>query len=290
MSIPFEELVGALNARQQGDGWMACCPAHDDLHPSLSIKADPRRGALLYCFAGCSFGDIVKQLEMWRLWPVEPDEEGADHDPEHESEADLDRKRQASEAAFRIGEAARDARGTRVERYLRARGIILPLPETIRYERSLWHDPTGTWWPAMVASIWTPGWHAIHRTWLHHIHARKAPVEPPKMSLGPVRGGAIQLAPAGATLIVGEGIETVLSVMQKKNLPGWSAVSAGNMCHIDLPEIVRKVILAVDGDATGRRSAALAAHRWKRLGLRVRWLEAPEGKDWNDVILQESKR
>lgn len=36
-----------------GAGWVACCPAHDDRSPSLSIREQNGR-ILLYCFAGCS--------------------------------------------------------------------------------------------------------------------------------------------------------------------------------------------------------------------------------------------
>jgi hypothetical protein len=35
-----------------GPRWMACCPAHDDRHPSLSINLEHDR-ILIHCFAGC---------------------------------------------------------------------------------------------------------------------------------------------------------------------------------------------------------------------------------------------
>ena len=39
--------------------WMACCPAHDDNTPSLSIKETEGGDLLLHCFAGCSAADVV---------------------------------------------------------------------------------------------------------------------------------------------------------------------------------------------------------------------------------------
>jgi len=39
------------------DRWLACCPAHSDNNPSLSIK-DTGDRLLLHCFSGCTFRDI----------------------------------------------------------------------------------------------------------------------------------------------------------------------------------------------------------------------------------------
>lgn len=45
------------NVRRVGDGYTALCPAHDDLHNSLSLK--PVDGeTLVHCFVGCSYGEI----------------------------------------------------------------------------------------------------------------------------------------------------------------------------------------------------------------------------------------
>jgi 5S rRNA maturation endonuclease (ribonuclease M5) len=45
-------------------GYMAMCPAHNDTHRSLSIKADVDNKAVLYCHAGCKFEDILKALGL----------------------------------------------------------------------------------------------------------------------------------------------------------------------------------------------------------------------------------
>ena len=41
--------------------WQACCPAHEDAHPSLSI-ADGEQGVVLHCHAGCEPAAIVAAL------------------------------------------------------------------------------------------------------------------------------------------------------------------------------------------------------------------------------------
>jgi hypothetical protein len=42
-----ESIAKALGGRRAGGTWMACCPAHDDREPSLSIDAiDAAEGVL----------------------------------------------------------------------------------------------------------------------------------------------------------------------------------------------------------------------------------------------------
>ena len=48
--------------RKNGDGWMACCPAHEDKSPSLSIGEGYDGRVLLNCFAGCEYDSILNAL------------------------------------------------------------------------------------------------------------------------------------------------------------------------------------------------------------------------------------
>lgn len=50
--------------RKSISGWMACCPAHQDRHPSLSIALGKEDSVLLRCHAGCSFHAIVEALGL----------------------------------------------------------------------------------------------------------------------------------------------------------------------------------------------------------------------------------
>ena len=49
-------------ARRSGSGWVACCPAHDDGSPSLSIN-DGEKGPVFKCHAGCSQDAVVAAIE-----------------------------------------------------------------------------------------------------------------------------------------------------------------------------------------------------------------------------------
>jgi DNA primase len=45
------------------------------------------------------------------------------------------------------------------------------------------------------------------------------------------------------------------------------------------------VIVLADGDLAGEAAAEAAALRWKRQGRRVRIARAPQGMDFNDLLL-----
>src|SRR5687768_18117177 len=44
--------------------WLACCPAHEDRNPSMSVRLTEEGKTLLYCFAGCSSLDILGAVGM----------------------------------------------------------------------------------------------------------------------------------------------------------------------------------------------------------------------------------
>lgn len=75
-AAPADRLLSRLEAvRTTGPGrWTACCPAHDDQHPSLSVRETEDGAVLVKCFAGCGAADIVSAvgLELRELFPARP--------------------------------------------------------------------------------------------------------------------------------------------------------------------------------------------------------------------------
>ena len=58
-----DEILPLLNkAKRTASGWVACCPAHEDRNPSLSVSQGQDGRILLKCWAGCSIGDICDSL------------------------------------------------------------------------------------------------------------------------------------------------------------------------------------------------------------------------------------
>lgn len=58
------DLAARLDAKRNGDGWQAKCPAHEDTTPSLSISEGMDGRVLLHCHAGCAVDEIVAALAM----------------------------------------------------------------------------------------------------------------------------------------------------------------------------------------------------------------------------------
>jgi hypothetical protein len=289
-----EGLARALGGRKAGAAWMARCPVHDDREPSPSI-ADARDGKVLVrCHAGCDQRDVIAALRARGIWDTDERRPARflgkpNRVPTSETDDDAIRR---TEAALAIWHNSQSAEGTPVETYLRSRGLVLPIPPSIRFHAGLRH-PSGAVWPAMVALV-THGAHGkplgVHRTFLARDGYGKAPVEAAKMMLGPCRGGAVRLGPAGDLLMVGEGIETCLAAMQASGHPAWAALSTSGLRSFDLPHAVRDVIVLADGDDPGEAAAQDCAWRWKREGRRVRIARPPQGMDFNDLLLRHAPR
>ena len=57
------------------------------------------------------------------------------------------------------------------------------------------------------------------------------------------------------------------------------------MRSLTLPPHPRKLIVATDGEAAGRDAGNVLANRAHTLGWDVSLLTAPDGQDWNDVLM-----
>jgi hypothetical protein len=124
---------------------------------------------------------------------------------------------------------------------------------------------------------------AVHRTFLRQDGRGKADLDPDKMTLGPCKGGAVQLAPVGPILAVAEGIETALSFMEGTGTPTWAALSAGGIRNLILPKMVREIVIAADPDPVGLIAARVAARRWLHENRRVAIARPPLRHDFNDL-------
>lgn len=65
-------LANCKKARATGRGtWVACCPAHEDKNPSMTVRELADGMVLIHCFAGCSVESILGAcgLEFDDLFP-----------------------------------------------------------------------------------------------------------------------------------------------------------------------------------------------------------------------------
>lgn len=72
-ATPAATLLPRLDAvHETGPGrWLARCPAHDDRHPSLTLRELDDGTLLLRCWAGCSAAEVVAAvgLQLVDLFP-----------------------------------------------------------------------------------------------------------------------------------------------------------------------------------------------------------------------------
>ena len=195
------------------------------------------------------------------------------------------------QSARRLFAGSVSAKGTLVETYLRHRGITqLPGADTLRFHPRCYYrgrgspDPESR--PAMIAAVTdlsgaTTG---AHRTWLADDGSQKAPVDPPRRAMGHLLGNAVRFGVAQDVLIAGEGIETMLSLVEGiPTLPMLAALSAGHLGAIQFPPTLRRLYVALDRDPAGQGAA-------KRLRTRATEAEIetivllPRLADFNDDL------
>lgn len=282
-----DTIAKALGGHRTGATWMARCPAHDDSSPSLAISTGRHGNVLVRCHAGCDQRDVIAALSDRGLWNATGRVSGVGLKHRQRIAEEFDAEAvQRSAAALAIWQASHAAEGTPVATYLRSRGFALPASPALCFQDGLKH-PSGGVWPVMVALVThgaTGSPIAIHRTFLARDGNGKAPVDPPKMMLGPCRGGVVRLGEPADVLMVGEGIETCLAAMQASGRPAWAALSTSGLRSLDLPRDVGDVIVLADGDEPGEAAAQDCARRWQREGRRVRIARPPQGMDFNDLL------
>ncbi len=209
----------------------------------------------------------------------------------------------ATEAARRLWRRCRAIDGTHAEAYLHARGLARCRFPALRYHPALLYRDGGgvRRLPALVAAVTSgagelpgPGERpdpnavcGVLRTWLDHQRPAKASVSRPRKALGRVHGHAVRFGdPAdGASLLVGEGIETVLSlVTASPEITAAAALSAGSLGAFAPPPGVARIVIARDNDAEGERAALRLARRCARAGVAATVI-SPKGEDFNDDLL-----
>lgn len=282
-------IVLALGGKWYGRYGLCLCPAHGDRkNPSLSLSDGADGRLLAKCFVGCSFPDIAAALRGLGLIEgggafVAPNL--SDHYA-REAKESADAAKRASQAE-RLWQETQPLEGSPAEAYLRGRGIVGPLPASLRFHPACWHQ-TAQRFPAMVARLEGVDGFAVHRTYLKPDGSGKADVAPPKAMLGAVAGGAVTLTEGQGALAVGEGIETALSLscgLLSAPAAIWAALSAAGLAALRLPPAPSRLTIASDGDKAGREAANALAARADALGWAVTILPAPEGADWNDVLM-----
>ena len=197
----------------------------------------------------------------------------------------------AAEAARRLWRRCRAIDGTHAERYLHARGLARCRFAALRFYSELRYREGSTVrrLPALVAAVTGDDGAVtgVQRTWLDARSPARAGVATPRKALGRVYGLAVRFGrPAdGASLLVGEGIETVLSVVTAMpDITAAAALSAGSLGAFAPPPGVARLVIARDNDIEGEQAAMRLARRCARAGVPA-CVVVPEGGDFNDDLV-----
>jgi hypothetical protein len=280
-------------------GDKVCCPFHEDLEPSCAIYPDH-----FHCFGCGERGDRIDWLT--RVEGMTPTEaiayiqewpSAGARSPQNGNGNDAER------LAFikKLWTSAQPLVSSIAERYLdETRQIdVCKLPQdvhrTLRFHPSCVFGP-GTHLPCLIALMRDPLTDApvgIQRIALEQRNGRIEKVD--RRMLG--HTGVVKLWPVGASLVVGEGLETVLAAATRiphdgaPLTPAWAALSSTQLQKFPLVPGVERLIILVDNDANneGQTAAAIAAQRWQLAGRTVLRL-TPErpNSDFNDLVLESA--
>ena len=193
--------------------------------------------------------------------------------------------------------------------YLRNRGISISFSnfgDEVRYHPGIhyWHkkksDKEAIYYgkfPALLSVIRNPQGKPcnLHQTFITE-QGTKAPVPEVKkvrarIESQPISGGGLQLCPPTSIIGVGEGLETVASVIQAIGLPMWGLLNA-SMMGSWLPPVGTKIVLGwEDPDEAGIRCGMALDERLKSMGIKYIPVNPIEygfniGEDWNDILLK----
>jgi hypothetical protein len=203
--------------------------------------------------------------------------------------------RGSPDAARRLFAMSRPIAGTLAERYLAGRGILLTARErALRFHPGCYYRDLVTGetqaLPALIAAVTSLDGRVsgLQRTWLDPGGTGKAQLADPRRSLGHLLGNAIWLGlEPGAPIPVmaaGEGFETMASLRTvMPALPVAAATSANHLAGLTFPLGCRRLYIAADADAAGRRGIERLSQRAGETGIAALALR-PQLGDFNDDL------
>lgn len=289
---PIASVVGsAVILKRSGNELAGLCPLHKEKGPSFYVFANGQRFHCFGCGAGGDVLDLVMALHHVGLREAADMITGGNlpvmtGPPVVRVRQEADADRDTTVEAREIWAGSIAVTGTPAEAYLRRRGIVMKLPPCLRFSR-IRYGSRGVLHPALICSITGPDGNlvGIQRTYLTE-DGGKAAFEKVKLSLGRVRGGAIHLGPASDTMIVTEGLEDGLTLMQALTRSVWVAAGTSMLPAMAFPDTVREIVIGADGDAPGEAAAQKAAAAFAFTGRGVRIMRpTPPYKDFNAELM-----
>jgi hypothetical protein len=265
-------------------------PGHGPKDRSVSLLLAGGR-VVVHCFAGDDWRDVRAELAGLGLVDDDGRLTGA---PAAGAPAQPSR-RERKAAAQRLWSEGRPLGGTLSARHLALRGVDAPA-ESLRHHPEVpaaIYAGAGPRQPALLAAIREPDLGEVAGVEVTYLapNGARARLTLPRKTVGMCpAGAAVRLAPAGADLLVGEGVFSCLSAGARFGLPAWALLSTRNVRRWRPPPGVRFVVIAADRGADGEAAARELAEALRDLGVRwaIRWPPPPFG-DWNEAALADRR-
>ncbi|PWB89011.1 hypothetical protein C5688_18010 [Methylocystis sp. MitZ-2018] len=231
------------------------------------------------------FASFRDTLDEARRFLRAPRETPTEHHGRRASEYDT------SALARKIWAACRPIVGTKAEAYLRARKITADLSDApLRYHPALIYresrNSPSRKLPALIAAVTDNKGEirGIHRTFVDPDRNDKANVASQRRSLGAILGNGVRFGVIDDFVIIGEGIETVLSLKSAfPDIPMIAGLSAAHLAAWKFPAGLRWLLIAADNDSAGRNAMRKLAERAAAVGVEAEMI-ASQGKDFNDEL------
>jgi DNA polymerase len=270
------------------------CPFHEDGTPSCHIYPDH-----FHCFSCDAHGDHVDWLmQADGLSREQAIEQLANWDGPVAPQSPVEDDTRTLKSALQIWQRAKPIAGTLAADYLTSRGIDLAMlpadvDQVLRFHGRCPFG-SGTRRPCLVAllrDVATDAPAGIHRIALPTAWAPGVKVERQLLGRWPTPR-AVKLWPATSSLVIGEGIETVLAAATRIPYrgaplqPAWAAISAGALGQFPAISGIERLVLLVDHDEAGQANAARCAQRWRRTATVIKLTPGTPDADFNNVIPQ----
>ncbi len=304
----LSDVIGRhTNLRKRGARELVgLCPFHSEKSPSFEVN-DAK--GVYYCHGCGASGDAFRFLMAkdgltfrqafealtGDAFPVVSDEERAKRKAEDEAAT-------AARIALARDIWARSTlpAGTPAEFYVRSRGIVIPLPETVRFVMTpRWRDDetgeVGRDYPAMACALQDA--HGaivgVQCIFLQDGGRRKYERQradgtkgKAKLTFGVIVGSAFRIGPPADHVVICEGPEDGLTLRQQ--LPDktiWVACGTALMSRVSLPSAIQYITLAGDNGRAGKVAVEQATAAYMGGGVAVNAIFPDEGfKDWNDQL------
>lgn len=247
------------------------------------------------------FGDLIDLIRLNRQlshWPEVHDEVMSFlSEPRHINRpAMTPAPRNSPASARRLFAASKPIDGTLAQTYLASRGITRASRHSaLRFHPTCYYragDHASLMrLPALIAAITNLSGDicAVLRTFLAADGNGKAPIRTPRLVMGDLLGNAVRFGAPGEALVVGEGLETMLSVSSLiPHLPMNAALSANHLAALQLPPRLKRLYIAIDNDVPGRTAAQHLIFRTMDDVDHVRLL-VPMRDDWNSDLRETGK-